>query len=181
MKVKALIPFTMRDASTGKLTSIACGAVATVTDAIGNQLISDGLAEAYTLISPTGSTNITENDTYDVTAYASAVVNVPNPSTGTLEVSANGTFDVTEKASVTVNVVPVTVTYNVNGGTGTVDSVTVGKGTSVNLDDGSGITAPENKQFAGWATASDATEADVESPYTVTADVTLYAVWSATE
>lgn len=76
MKVKALIPFTMRDASTGALTSIACGRVATVDDEVGTQLITDGLCEAYTLISPTGSINITENGTVDVTAYASAVVAV---------------------------------------------------------------------------------------------------------
>ena len=76
MKIKALIPFTMRDAETGKLTSIACGAVANVDDTVGAQLISDGLAEAYTLISPTGSIEITENGTVDVTQYASAVVNV---------------------------------------------------------------------------------------------------------
>ena len=76
MKIKALKPFTMNDAN-GKLTSIACGAVAVVDDAVGNQLITDGLAEEYTLISPTGAKTITTNDTHDVTEYASAIVNVP--------------------------------------------------------------------------------------------------------
>ena len=75
-KVKALIPFTMRDADSGELTSIACGAVANLEDTVASQLISDGLAEEYTLISPTGSISITANDTYDVTQYASAVVAV---------------------------------------------------------------------------------------------------------
>lgn len=45
------------------------------------------------------------------------------------------------------------------------------------LSDGTGITAPEGKQFAGWATTADAVSADVTSPYTPTADVTLYAVY----
>lgn len=62
----------------------------------------------------TGTLNISSNDTYDVTNYASAVVNVPNPSTGTLEISSNNTYDVTNYASVDVNVPnPSTGTLNV--------------------------------------------------------------------
>lgn len=76
MKIRALKPFTLRDASTGKLTSIACGQVADIDDTLGESLISDGLAEAYTLISPTGNIEITENGEVDVTAYATATVNV---------------------------------------------------------------------------------------------------------
>jgi len=70
-----------------------------------------------------------------------------------------------------------TVTYNVNGGTGTVAPVTVDAGESITLDDGTGLTAPTGKEFAGWATTDDATTSDVTSPYTPSADVTLYAVW----
>lgn len=72
-----------------------------------------------------------------------------------------------------------TVTYDVNGGTGTVAPVTVDAGESVTLSDGTGLTAPTDMEFAGWATESTATEADVSSPYTPTGDVTLYAVWVA--
>lgn len=152
MKIKALNAFTYVDGETGDLTSIAFGAVADVDSDLGNQLISEGLAEEYTLISPTGTKTITENGTgIDVAQYATA----------------------------DVNVVPVTLTYNANTGTGTVDPVTVGKGTSVTLDDGSGLTAPTDKTFAGWATTADATEPDATSPFTVTEDVTLYAVWVA--
>ena len=151
MKIKALKPFCYRDSSTGALTSYACGQIAEVTTELGNSFINDGLAEAYTLISPTGKKTITENGDADVTTYA----------------------------SVSVNVAPVTVTYNVNGGTGTVDAVTVGKGTAIELDDGSGITAPSEKSFAGWATTDSAETPDVTSPYTVDEDVTLYAVYVA--
>ena len=151
MKIKALKPFTMRNSSTGELTSIACGSIATMTDEVGAQLITEGLAEEYKLIEPTGTKAITLNGTYDITEYASATVNV-----GVL-----------------------TVTYNANGGTGSVDPVTVGAGSSVTLSDGTGLTAPEGKVFDGWATTSDAEAPDVESPYTPTENVTLYAVYVA--
>lgn len=51
----------------------------------------------------TGSISITSNNTYDVTNYASAVVNVPNPSTGTILITHNGTYDVTNYASAYAN------------------------------------------------------------------------------
>ena len=77
MKVKAKIPFTQRDGETGNLNSVACGQVITVSDEAGAQLISDGLAEEFTLITPTGKKTITENGTdIDVTAYAKVDVNV---------------------------------------------------------------------------------------------------------
>ena len=105
MKIRALKAFTIRDSETGDLTSIANGAIAEVSDTLGQSLISDGLAEAYTLISPTGSVNITSNGTVDVAEYASAVVNVPGITpTGSIEITSNGTVDVTNYASAVVNV-----------------------------------------------------------------------------
>lgn len=77
-------------------------------------------------------------------------------------------------AAATVNV---TLTYNANGGTGTIDPVSVAARTSVTLNDGSTLTAPEGKKFSGWATTDSAATPDATNPYTVTEDTTLYAVW----
>lgn len=134
------------------VTSLGVGEIASVEASKASAFISAGLAEEYTGgITPTGSINI----------------------------SANGTYDVTNKASAVVNVSVATVTYDANGGTGTVEAATAIKGNTITLDDGAGLTPPSEKVFAGWATTSDATEADVTSPYTVTDDVTLYAVYAA--
>ena len=100
---------------------------------------------------------------------------------GSTTITANGTYDVYDKESAVVNVTIATVTYNVNGGTGTVAAATAIKGNTITLNDGTGITAPEGKEFSGWATTDDAEAADVTSPYTVTEDVTLYAVYGVAE
>ena len=83
IRIKALKPFTLRDTSTGALQSIACGQVAEFGEITGSQLIADGLAELYTLISPSGTKNITANGEHDVASFATANV-VVEP---TLEVS----------------------------------------------------------------------------------------------
>lgn len=69
------------------------------------------------------------------------------------------------------------VTYDLMGGTGSVDDETVTAGESVNLEDGTNITAPSGKEFSGWATNASATTPNVTSPYTPSGDVTLYAVY----
>lgn len=70
------------------------------------------------------------------------------------------------------------VTYDLMGGTGSVDDETVTAGESVTLEDGTNITAPEGKEFSGWATNTSATAPNVTSPYTPSGDVTLYAVYT---
>lgn len=71
-----------------------------------------------------------------------------------------------------------TVSYDANGGTGEIASVEVAAGSSITLSDGTGLTAPEGKEFSGWAKTAVAQSATVTSPFTPTKDETLYAVWT---
>ena len=149
--IKALQSFAYRD--NGDVFAIGFGMVAEVDSTLADGFISAGLAVEYDTEeynAPSGSTTLTANGTYDVTEYASAVVDV----------------DV------------LTITYNANGGSGTVAPVNVAAGDSVTLSDGTGLTAPEGQEFAGWAKSSSAQSATVESPYTPTESVTLYAVYT---
>ena len=70
------------------------------------------------------------------------------------------------------------VSYDANGGEGTIPSVSVFPGKSINVSDGTGLTAPEGKVFAGWAKTDSAQSATVVSPFTPERDTTLYAVWA---
>lgn len=77
-----------------------------------------------------GSLSITTNNTYDVTNYASAVVNVSGgvTPTGTINISTNGTYDVTNYRSAVVSVSGVaTGTFTPTENTG---SVTINTGLS---------------------------------------------------
>lgn len=70
-----------------------------------------------------------------------------------------------------------TLTYNANGGTGTIDPVIAAPIAEITLNDGSGLTAPESKVFSGWGTTDDATKA-VKGPIKISEDTTLYAIWA---
>jgi len=69
-------------------------------------------------------------------------------------------------------VVNYTITFNANGGTGTMQAVEyVGEYTLPTCT----FTAPDGKQFKGWALASDGEV--IDGTYNVTANVELYAIW----
>ena len=69
-----------------------------------------------------------------------------------------------------------TVTYNANGGSGTIANST---GTDITLSDGTGFTAPVNYSFAGWNTANDGSGTSYAAGQTnVNADLDLFATWT---
>lgn len=140
----------LKSFTTADLTlSLANGWIRDVDDTLGAQLIADGFAEEYEIVHPEGQISITENGTVNVAQYETAAVNV-------------GVY---------------TVTYNLNGGTGTVLPAAVAAGNTVTLNNGSTITPPTNKSFLGWATTAEATEPNLESQYKPTGDITIYAVY----
>ena len=67
-----------------------------------------------------------------------------------------------------------TVTFNANGGTGTMDAVENLYGVFTIPENG--FTAPEGKQFKGWAYAADG-EIISETGFDVHKDTILYAIW----
>ena len=69
-----------------------------------------------------------------------------------------------------------TVSFIANGGTGTMADVTVISG-NYTLP-ANGFTDPSGKQFKGWATSADG-EVITDASITVTANITLYAIWEA--
>lgn len=71
-----------------------------------------------------------------------------------------------------------TVTYNANGGEGSIDAVEVTAGESITLNDGATLTPPEGKEFVGWAKTDSAQSATVTSPFAPDKDTILYAVWN---
>jgi phi13 family phage major tail protein len=96
--------------------------------------------------------------------------------------SKSQTFDSMSEAQTYLNSffeepTPATVTYNVNGGSGTVASVSTYVGATITVSNGAGITPPEGKVFIGWDTSSTATIPDITGNYKVTGNVTLYAVY----
>ena len=74
-----------------------------------------------------------------------------------------------------------TLAYNANGGTGTVNSSQVLESTTTTLNDGTGLTHPDGKIFAGWNTLPEGGGEFYDAGGTLTmpaGNLTLYALWS---
>ena len=96
--------------------------------------------------------------------------------------SASQTFNTLAEAQAYLesffgNATPATVSYDVNGGTGTIADVDTYVGAIITVSDGTGIEPPTGKVFLGWDTSDSATIPDITGTYKVTGDVTLYAVY----
>ena len=68
-----------------------------------------------------------------------------------------------------------TITFNANGGTGSMEPVTVEEGSRYPLP-ACGFIPPVNMQFSGWALSTDGSVI-ADGAITVTSNITLYAIW----
>lgn len=139
------------------------GTVAAQTVSVGQ---STNLSDGTGLTAPTGKEFVGWATTSDA-----EIPDVTSPYTPEADITLYAVY----------SVIVYTVTYNVNGGTGTISPVNVNAGESISLNDGTGITAPANMAFQGWATTAEATQPNVTSPYTPAASITLYAVYTVSE
>ena len=127
------------------------------------------------------------------TVIATFKCKVDTGATGTLEVGLKELefysvdfTDITSRFSVVKTAVAIsgatpppatyTVSFNANGGTGTMAEVTGVSAGAYTLP-ANGFTAPDGKRFVGWATSAGGTATAAGGTITVSANVTLYAIW----
>ena len=104
-------------------------------------------------------------------------------SVGGVEKAVGDKITVTANTTVTAvwentPVVTYTVSFDANGGTGSMGDVT-GVSGEYTLP-ANGFTAPTNKQFKGWATSADGSVIS-GTTYEVSSDTTFYAIWESKE
>ena len=128
------------------------------------------------------------------TVIATFKCTVDAGATGTLEVglkelefiSCQSFEDITSRFSVVKTAVAIsgatpppatyTVSFDANGGTGTMAEVTGVSAGAYTLP-ANGFTAPDGKRFVGWATSASGTATAAGEAITVSDNVTLYAIW----
>ena len=110
------------------------------------------------------------------------LLNGDNSYTATAGAAKGDTFIYTGSGTAGKWVKVVTVTFDANGGSGTMDAQSVGGGVATAIK-ANAFTAPANYTFAGWNTKADGTGTAYAggASINVTANTTLYAQWKLKE
>jgi hypothetical protein len=120
--------------------------------------------------------------TADAAATSATITSLARGQSYTFSVRAVNSFGSLEGVSAASYIVPagfITITYNANGGSGTMGNQVIESGTSVTLS--ANTFASASYSFQGWSISSNATSfayADAATLASVTSDLTLYAVWA---
>ena len=117
---------------------------------------------------------------FDVTTYNSGNIRSLEAGDYRMVVTLNGEDYLSEKFTVdyTAPVTTYTVSFDANGGTGSMADAT-GVSGEYTLPE-NGFTAPDGKQFKGWATSTDGSVIS-GTTYEVSSDTTFYAIWESKE
>lgn len=151
----------------------------------GDSLFADATSGDYHLKSAAGrwngSTWVTDAVTspcIDAGDPASAYSNEPTPNGGRINLGCYGnTAEASKSAGGSPPVATFTITYNNNGGSGSMTPGTATAGTPFALPSCT-FTAPINKQFKEWAIGSaSGTKVNAGNTHTFTEDTTVYAIW----
>ena len=92
----------------------------------------------------------------------------------------NGIRQIAAGATAVINgVLEITVSYNANGGSGSIVPMSIIAGQNIDLADGAILTAPVGKEFKGWSLDQNATNPTFGSGDVTTffENTTLYAIW----
>ena len=190
-KVVADIPYTMANGATNYVWEVATSQsfivswVEDVPEATGITATYTGTILAGNKINPSSilitlnySNSSNEPVNAGVVEYWYNGSQIQDPINYVFGVELIGNLNITVKyqgfeTTMAVQVVGYEITFNANTGSGTMESVEyVGTYTLPTC----AFTAPDGKQFKGWATSSDG-EVINETTYNVTEPVTLYAIW----
>jgi len=144
----------------------------------------NGTTPAAQTVNAGGSVTLPNGSGFSRSGYTFGGWNINSSGTGT---NYNAGSSYTPTGNITLYAkwnpdtpVPYTVTYNINGGTGTTPTAqTVNAGNSVSLPGGGGFSR-SGYTFGGWNTNSSGTGTNYNSgsSYTPTGNITLYAKWN---
>ena len=143
------------------------------------RIMINGVASAANYESATDTVIATFKCTVDAGATGTLEVGLTELEFYSVDLTDNTSRFSVVTAKVTVNaptVTTYTVSFNANGGTGTMADVTGVSAGAYTLP-ANGFIAPDGKRFVGWATSAGGTATSAGGTITVSDNVTLYAIW----